>query len=254
MTKISYPQEASWISLRVRESLQLEEPDSTVLLQVPNSWRLKVHTPPALDLFSGAEVHISKVTYKTILAGCHVRHQALLTTAEGVVIPVRVRKRNVGPDAILVPMSLRTLGGIAKGSEVQLSAIPKAFFRDRKEAASSRVISRRPTNQLMKLLAVSLGFLLMVSRVLDVCLESLLRAAFRSQNLTFRVIQAHPGDDDLKDTVRLHPGAFAALALRPGGQVLLSWGDSVWRFVRWRIPILSVESFQPRHEVRRFTP
>jgi hypothetical protein len=58
----------------------------------------------------------------------------------------------------------------------------------------------------------------------DVCGELLLCAAFRSQTLTFRVIQAHPGDDDLRDTVRLHPGAFGPLALRPGGQVLLSWG------------------------------
>lgn len=64
----------------------------------------------------------------------------------------------------------------------------------------------------------------MVVRVLDVCAELLLRAAFRSQDLTFRVVQAHPGDDDLRDTIRLHPGAFGALALRPGGQVLLSWG------------------------------
>lgn len=113
------------IPLRVRKSLQLEEPDSAVLLQVPNRSRLEVRTPPALDLPSGAEVHVSEITYKEILDGRHVRRRALLTTAEGVVIPVRIRKRNVAPNAILVPMSLRTLGGIARGSEVQLSRSPK---------------------------------------------------------------------------------------------------------------------------------
>ncbi len=212
------------MSLPALRSLQLDAPGSVVLLQVPDHLHLEVRTPPALDLPTGVGVHINRVTYKAVLTGRHVWRQALLTTAQGVVIPVRVRKRAVDPKAILVPMSLRTLGGIEKGAEIQLSAIPKTSFRDRRDAASRRVLSRRPRNRLVKLLTVASGCLLLIIRVLDVCAELLLRAAFRSQTLTFRVVQAHPGDDDLGDTIRLHPGAFGALSLHPGGQVLLSWG------------------------------
>lgn len=232
------PHQALAIPARVRKSLQLEMPNPVVQLRVPNRSLLEVRAPPALDLPSGAEVHVSELTYKNILTSRHVRRHALLTTADGVFIPVRVRKRNIDPDVILVPMSLRTLGGIERGSDVQLSAIPKIFLSDQREAASRRIIIRRPRNRLVKLLAVSFGYLLMGIRILDVCAELLLRAAFRSQTITFRVIQAHPGDDDLRDTIRLHPGAFGALGLRPGGQVLLSWG-------RQRMAVRALEDQKP---------
>ncbi len=212
------------ITARIQKSLHLETPRSAVLLQVPTRSRLRVRTPPALDLPTGAAVHISKAAYRAILTGPHVRRHALLTTGDGVVIPVRLHKRDIDNSTIFVPLSLRTLGGFATGSEVQLTAIPKTPFREKFDAAANRVLSRRARSRFIKVIAIMLGYLLLALRFLDIFSELVLRAAFRSQSLTFRVIQAHPGDDDLQDTIRLHPSAFGALALRPGGQVLLHWG------------------------------
>jgi hypothetical protein len=148
----------------------------------------------------------------------------LLTTADRVVLPVKLIKRPISDDAVLIPMALRTLGGLKPGTAVQLAALPGVPFRERLAEASTRILHWRPRRPLARMSLVALGYLLLLTRFLDVCSEFVLRMAFRSQGLTFRVVQAHPGDDELRDTIRLHPSAFTTLGLRPGGQVLLHWG------------------------------
>jgi hypothetical protein len=125
-------------------------------------------------------------------------------------------------------MSLRTLAGITTGSQVQLSAAIRASWADRTLKAAQRVSSVIPRKRLLWLSAVFLGWCVLFVRLFDFSCEVVLRVVFGSRPLSFRVIQAHPGDDDLRDTIRLHPAAFTALELKPGGQVLLDWaGDQI---------------------------
>jgi hypothetical protein len=75
----------------------------------------------------------------------------------------------------------------------------------------------------MRGVAFSLSWPLFGLRLVDYGCEVILRLIFGTQPMSFRIIQAHPGDDDLRDTLRLHPAAFTALGLAPGGQVLIDW-------------------------------
>lgn len=211
------------LSPRVQRRLNLE-PSADVVLGLPGQALLTVRTPGATDLPTGAAVQVSPATYQALSTGNHVRRRALLTTGDRVVLPVKLMTRPISDDAVLVPMSLRTLGGFKPGTEVQLTAIPRRPLREQLTDSSTRVLQWRPRRALARASLVALGYLLLVARLLDVVAEFLLRVAFRSQPLTFRVVQAHPGDDDLRDTIRLHPSAFSTLGLRPGGQVLLHWG------------------------------
>jgi len=211
------------LSGRVQRRLGLTASDDLVL-ELPGRALRTVRTPGATDLPLGASVQVSSTTYGSLSTGNHVRRRALLTTPDQVVLPVKLVKRPISDEAVLVPMSLRTLGGMRPGTEVQLTAIPRAPFRERLALASTRVLQWRPRSAWARASLVLLGYLLLVARLLDVAAEFLLRIAFRSQPLTFRVVHAHPGDDDLRDTIRLHPSAFTTLGLRPGGQVLLHWG------------------------------
>src|ERR1039457_4367563 len=63
------------------------------------------------------------------------------------------------------------------------------------------------------------------ARLLDFLVELVLRAALRAQSLPFRVTPSSVGDDDLRDTIRLHPSASDARGVKPGGQVILNWAD-----------------------------
>jgi hypothetical protein len=87
-------------------------------------------------------------------------------------------------------------------------------------------------------LSVALGVALATLRLVDYGLELVLRLALQSQPMCFRVTQANPGDDDLRETIRLHPSAFNALALQPGGQVILCWGDQ-------RVAVRALEDHSP---------
>jgi hypothetical protein len=100
------------------------------------------------------------------------------------------------------------------------------------------VFSRAPRGFLRRQLGVVLGVALATVRLLDYILELVLRLALRSQPMCFRVTQANPGDDDLRETIRLHPSAFNALALQPGGQVILGWGDQ-------RVAVRALEDHSP---------
>ena len=124
-----------------------------------------------------------------------------------------------------VPMSLRTLGSITVNSTVQLSALPRTSGWEWGSRAYTRAFSR-PSRRSVRLYAgIALGATFLCVRLIDYLIELVLRLALRSQPMCFRVIQASPGDDDLRETAKLHPAAFTTLGVRPGGQVMVCWGD-----------------------------
>jgi hypothetical protein len=124
---------------------------------------------------------------------------------------------------VRVPLSLRVLAQVSKNDDIQLSAQPKQrpFSAER---ALLRIFARVPTRTVTRRLGLVLGWLVMAPRLVDFTLEALLRMAFRAPVLALRITQAHPGDDGLANTVRLHPAALSAIGCKPGGQVLLKWG------------------------------
>ncbi|HYN94598.1 MAG TPA: hypothetical protein VES42_12175 [Pilimelia sp.] len=207
----------------LRRRLGIATADARITLRLPRRVRLRAHVPPARDLPMPGFAHVSPATYRGF-ARRGRRTRAVLTTEQGLCLPVRLRRRPIEDDRILIPMSLRTLAGIAARSPVQLSSPPRASWAEHRRRALQRVSSRVPERPAARAGAVFLGWVILATRMLDYLAELVFRLAFRSQVLTFRVVQAHPGDDDLGDTIRLHPAAFTALAIAPGGQVLLDWG------------------------------
>lgn len=221
----------------LQRRLRLDPVAPQVTLELPPRFRLTVATPPALDLPPPATIHVSNVVYATF-ARRGRQCRAVVTTPQGLCVPVRLRKRPIGEGTALVPMSLRTLAGITIGSQVQLSAVPRGSWQDRRLKAVQRVSAAVPKKAVPRLMTESLGWGLLSVRLIDFCGEAVLRFMFGSRPLSFRIIQAHPGDDDLRDTIRLHPAAFTALDIRPGGQVLVDWAGE-------RVSVRALEDHNP---------
>ncbi len=217
------PSDAIGITVRAQAKLGITSQDEKISIELPKRFTLRARTPPALDLPAGASIHVSPGLFQTFRRNNRSRTYALLTTDQKISAPVRIQKRPIGDDIILAPMFVRILCGISEGSSVQLSALPAVTHSQYASWLVARVFRRPPKNTWKRNIGIVLGLILKGVRLIDFSLELALRAALRSQPLAFRIMQANPGDDDLRDTVRLHPGAFAALALNPGGQVILNW-------------------------------
>ena len=203
--------------------LGITSPGQEISVELPEQFAVRTRTPPAMDLPSGASIHVSPDIYKKFRRGHQSATYALLTSSKGIVAPVRLNKRKVQDGQILASMFVRILCEITEGSIVQLSTFPRLAMPQYRARLVERVFRRPPSEVWKKNVGAFLGLMLIGVRLLDFTLELILRLALRSQPLAFRVLQANPGDDDLKDTIRLHPSAFAALALNPGGQVILNW-------------------------------
>jgi hypothetical protein len=203
--------------------LGITSPDQRISVELPEQFAVRARTPPAMDLPSGASIHVSPTIFKKFRRRHQSAAYALLTSSKGVVAPVRLNKRKVEDGYILAPMFVRILCDITEGSIVQLSTFPKLAMPQYRARLVARVFRRPPPEAWKKNIGALLGLMLIGVRLIDFTLELLLRLTLRSQPLAFRVLQANPGDDNLIDTIRLHPSAFAALALNPGGQVILNW-------------------------------
>jgi GntR family transcriptional regulator len=217
------PFDAIGITARVQERLGITPQDEKISVELPEMFTVRVRTPPALDLPAGASIHVSPELFKTFRTNNHSRTYALLTSDQKISAPVRIKKRPIEDKIVLAAMFVRILCGITDGSPVQLSTLPAVSYSQYASWLIARVFRRPPKNTWQRKIGIILGLILKSLRLIDFSLELILRAALRSQPLAFRIMQANPGDDDLRDTVRLHPGAFAALAINPGGQVILNW-------------------------------
>jgi GntR family transcriptional regulator len=217
------PLSAIGITASARERLGITPQDDKISIDLPKIFTARVRTPPALDLPTGASIRVSPGLFETFRSSNRFRTYALLTSDQKMSAPVRIRKRPIKDEIVLAPMFVRILCGITEGSTVQLSELPAASYSQYASWLVARVFRRPPKNTWKRNIGIFLGLILKGARLIDFSLELVLRGALRSQPLAFRIMQANPGDDDLMDTVRLHPAAFAALALHPGGQVILNW-------------------------------
>lgn len=211
------------LTSRVQAQLGITSQQQEISLELPEQFAVRTRPPPAMDLPSGCSIHVSPGLLRKFKGRRQTATYALLTSKKGIVAPVRLNKRNVEDGYILAPMFVRILCEIAEGSVVQLSTFPKLETPQYRARLAARVFRRPPSEAWKKNVGALLGLMLVGLRLIDFTLELILRLALRSQPMAFRVLQANPGDDDLKDTIRLHPSVFAALALNPGGQVILSW-------------------------------
>ena len=208
---------------RAQARLGIASQGEEISLEMPEQFAVRARTPPAMDLPSGASIHVSPDLFRKFKRRHQLARYGLLTSDKGIVAPVRLNKRKIGDNNVLAPMFLRILCEITEGSIVQLSTFPKLAMPQYRARLTARVFRRPPRETWKKNAGMLLGLMLMGVRLIDFTFELVLRLTLRSQPLAFRVVQANPGDDDLKDTIRLHPSAFAALALSPGGQVILNW-------------------------------
>jgi hypothetical protein len=212
------------MTIRNQTRLGLSDSNLDITLALPQCFSFPIRVPPASDLPAGASIRVPVSTYRDFRRTWHtVRVYALLTTEAGLAAPVRLHPRPLTGSYILAPMLVRTLCGLREGETIQLSLLPNLAAWRQASWFTGRVFARKPDRRALVLIGLLLGALLIIMRLVDYLLEMILRLAFRSQPLTFRVIQANPGDDDLRDTIRLHPAAFSALALTPGQQVVLNW-------------------------------
>ncbi len=217
------PRGSLGMTKRSQNSLRIE-PDQRVAVEFPQSYSFSVRLPAAADLPIGTSIHVHPDIYQAFRKGWYSRTAyALLTTDKGLSVPVRLHKRPLTGNYVLCPMLVRTLCGLREGDTVQLSVLARVPLWKQASWFTNRVFARRPRRPWVIALGCFLGGCLLTVRLFDFLVELILRATLRSQPLSFRVIQANPGDDDLRDTIRLHPGAFPALALSPGGQVILNW-------------------------------
>jgi len=210
------------MSTRLRRRLGVTADDALIEFHVSNQITLRVTTPQAHDLPRGGGVQVDESVYRQFLLR-HRSRRALLTTSSGLGLPVQLERRRHDRGVVRVPLSLRVLAQVTKGDDIQLSAQPKQrpFSTER---ALLRIFARVPVGELSRRLGLVLGWLVMLPRLVDFILEAFLRVAFRAPVLALRITQAHPGDDGLANTVRLHPAALSAIGCKPGGQVLLKWG------------------------------
>jgi hypothetical protein len=214
------------ITRRHQSVLGISSAEPKLLLQVPNRVVKAIRPPTAADLPAGASLYVSQATYDSLRRKNDRKAYAVMTTDKRVVAGVRLYKRDISGDFFLVSMFMRTMVGTPDRSTIQLSAMPEIS----PSSVSTQLIERAfrfPVAQQWKRIAgVPLGTIVLAVRWIDYFVEFLLRLALRSQTLTFRVAQANPGDDDLQDTIRIHPTAFPALGLRPGDQVIVNWAGS----------------------------
>jgi hypothetical protein len=208
---------------RGQRRLKVATDGPPVSVELPQRFSVRVRTPPAMDLPPGASIHVGPELFGALRRHKWSRVYALLTTGERVSLPVRLYQRSIGSEYVLAPLSLRTLCGITESSKIQLAKLPWFTPWERRSRLTGRVFKRQPDRRWARETGLILGIVIICIRIVDVVVEQLMRVALRSPPLSFRVIQANPGDDDLRDTIRLHPVAFAALALKPGGQVILNW-------------------------------
>jgi hypothetical protein len=197
--------------------------DQPISIEVPRHLSLGTATALAQDLPEGASIHVSPDVFSAFASRSRSRTYALLTTDQRMAAPVRLYKRPMSDSYARVAMFVRILSGISDGSTIQLSRFPSTPSSQFSAQLVARVFMRPPDARWQRRLAVILGLAVRGLRLMDLAIELVLRLVLRSQPLAFRVLQANPGDDDLRDTIRIHPTAFSALALSPGGQVILNW-------------------------------
>ena len=198
---------------RARDELGLERKAKVVVEWPKFVGSVRVVLPSARYLPEALAVNVEPDVFKGFKKG--KRDTYALLTAGGIAIAVRLVERAAlfgrpSGDAreyeVQMASTVRAACGLTgdTGWRVQLADLPL-------EDGGPEV---RPA-----------GLLRRSGRLLDLLVETLLRWALRAPPLAFRSVKAALGDDDLRDTVRLHQDALAALAVKPGGQVILSWAD-----------------------------
>lgn len=207
-------------------ALGIDSADQKVLLDVPYKVSMPIRAPRALDLPPGASVYVSPAVYESLRRKGDPKAYAVMTTAEHVAVGVRLYQRDISNEFILASLYLRTMCGMPDRSAVQLSALPEVSAGSLSARLTARVFRLPPAQRWKKAVGLVLGAVVLGVRWVDYLIEFMLRLVLRSQSLTFRITWANPGDDDLQDTIRIHPTAFAALGLVPGDQVIVNWAGT----------------------------
>jgi hypothetical protein len=218
-------------------------PSGDALLVVTGAQPLTVAGALADDLPAGIDVHISSE-----LAISMERHPGsrrfrrkptyLLSTPH-VCAPVRPVARTGGARTTLrAGMLTRALFELEVGNEVQLSRIPRRHV-DLVRSLSSRAKFGLPKDSSWNVLVVILGAVILAARLVDSILETFLRVLLGAPAQPIRVVQGHPGDDNVdRRVVRLHPATFPVLGITPGMQVFIHWDKA-------RTVAVALEDYQP---------
>jgi len=193
-----------------------------VELSIPAHASLKVLVSTVSDIPRDNELFINP----TLELGQPAPRWALMTTAAGFPMPVRVRRRSrVELDQTRASMLVRTLGGLRPGNRVQVSRLPPAFGARQRWRRAGRRLRRRGTEDAKVAWIQSLvGLVLWSARQVPRALDLVLRGLLRAPVATLRTTQANPGDDN-DNILRLHETVFHQLSLPPGGQVLVRFAD-----------------------------
>src|SRR5215203_1620645 len=130
-TKGAVPTGVLAVTRRVEDQLDPPTRDVVLTLQLPRAQLLTVSITRARDLPSSGSVHVSERVFRSF-GGGGSRRRATLTSAEGLSFPVRLHRRPIDDDHMLVPMSLRTLTGVKVGSRVQLTSLPRLSLWERR--------------------------------------------------------------------------------------------------------------------------
>lgn len=215
---------------RARDELGLERKVKVVVEWPTFVGSVRVVLPSARDLPEALAVNVEPDVFKAFKKDGKRDTYALLT-AGGIAIPVRLVEQaalfkrlngNAREYEVQMTSTVRAACGLIEdtGWRVQLAKLPMQDGGPDVRPAAPAARTRRKRG-----VAAAAGLLRRSGRLLDLFVEDMLRWALRAPPLAFRTVKSGLGDDDLRDTVRLHQDALDALAAKPGGQVILSWAD-----------------------------
>jgi hypothetical protein len=222
--------EELWISTRV--GTRLESGRQRVRLPIDATFdasveflanvRRNVASSLADDIPKDIELQVD--VSDTALINLRSRRWVVVTSGD-IIAPALLRvRRHVGnsPVRVRASMAFRSLWSIQKAddAEIQVQPFPyRKFFAYATDLRRSSY-AEGPLGRLFLGVQSCLKF---VFRVVDLCVESILRLALRSPQLTLRTSQAQSGDDS-SDVIRISSDAFKRLGIEPGGQVIVSYG------------------------------
>lgn len=182
------------------------------------------------DIPSRAEVAVGPGTSRILGIGLRSRWCEMLVNGDS--FPVHVRRSHSTEDTddggtalVRVPLIVRMMSGAERETTVTLVPVgrrrPGEWWSDLKGRVRWPDSWPQP-NRAVSLLVSLIGLIFHVVRLVHYLVDLVLRVLLGAPTYCFVSEMGLPGDDS-QDVIRIHPAAFSALGVAPGGQVVLTW-------------------------------
>lgn len=197
-----------WLSKRARDLLLVPRSGADVILDARPHRELRVKPALVDDLPHANEVHVGREVIADLGTDRAIAYSKCGS------IPIRLREREMGGDAIRMTMLMRSLMDVDRGEMIEIGPLQRErlFFAD-------RGVAQTVAGKYARRVVATARW---AGRLVFFGWESLLRLWLHAPVLAMRTVEAEIGDDTNR-IVRMAPETLRVLGVQPGDEVILEW-------------------------------